>query len=65
MVQNIQPSVSLAIVFDIKKYVLGNKKFEDYGFSILPLFDTLESDSDQTKKEFYINSGIYSVNLFF
>ena len=46
MVQSIKESKSAALIFDVKKFVVGNKKYEDYGFGIFPLFDTLETDDN-------------------
>ena len=64
MLQNIQPSEGITVIFDIKKYVVGAKGYVDFGYAIFPLFDLLETDETVGTKEFYINSGIYSVFSF-
>lgn len=61
MVQSVRENMAVSLIFDIKKFVVGSKKFEDYGFAIFPLFGTLETDDDIDTTEYYINSGIYSV----
>jgi len=53
----------MALIFDIKKFVIGQKKYEDYGFAVFPLFDVLETDDDASTTEYYINSGIYTVRI--
>jgi hypothetical protein len=52
------------LIFDIKKFVVGAKRFEDYGFAVMPLFNELETDDDNSSTEFYINSGIHSVSYY-
>jgi hypothetical protein len=46
MVQSIKENRAAALIFDVKKFVVGSKKFEDYGFAVFPLFDYLETDDD-------------------
>jgi len=53
----------MTLIFDIKKYNVGAKTFENYGYSIIPLFDNLDTDELKSTIEFYINSGIYSVRI--
>ena len=63
MMQNIRETQGMSIIFDIKRYIPGNNKYEDYGFAIFPLFSSLRS-VDNVKNELYVNSGIYSVIFF-
>lgn len=51
----------MSLVFDIKKFVVGKQKYEDYGYALFPLFDVLETDDDKSTTELYINSGMYTV----
>ena len=53
----------MTIIFDIKKYEPGKNKYEDYGYCVFPLFSTLNNPIDMTPENF-VNSGIYSVNIF-
>lgn len=52
----------MSLIFDIKRFVVGKQKFEDYGYALFPLFDVLETDEDNKTTELYINSGIYTVS---
>jgi hypothetical protein len=45
--QNIKSFEGTSLIFDIKKFVVGSQKFEDYGYSIFPLFDVLDTDEDK------------------
>ena len=63
VLQKIKESNNLALIFDIKKFTIGQNKFTDYGYSIFPLFDNLGNDEVYPTLEYYINSGIYSVSL--
>jgi hypothetical protein len=54
----------MSLIFDVKKFMPGTKKFDSFGFCIFPLFDFLESDSIGQAIELYVNSGIFSVSLF-
>lgn len=64
MIQNIKGHEGMSLIFDIKKYVVGRQKFEDFGYALFPLFDVLETDEDKNSIELYINSGIYSVIIY-
>ena len=59
MLQKIKEALNTMLIFDIKKFVPGQKKYVDHGFSIFPLFDTLDTDEMASTTEYYINSGIY------
>ena len=54
----------MSLIFDIKKFVVGKQKFEDYGYALFPLFDLLETDDDKSTSELYINSGMYTLPIF-
>ena len=56
---NVRADEGVSLIFDIKKFVVGKQKFEDFGFALFTLFDVLETDEDQDTTELYINSGIY------
>lgn len=55
----------MSLIFDVKVYHTGKNKFEDFGFSIFPLFDTILDGDDFNLVELYVNSGIYSVSTCF
>ncbi len=60
--KNMKDTPGMSLIFDVKKFEPGKSKFEDYGYSIFPLFDKLETDEDYSAPELYVNSGIYSVS---
>lgn len=53
----------MSLIFDVKIYIPGKSKFDDFGFSIFPLFDYLDTDEDLSTIELYVNSGIYTVRI--
>ena len=56
---NIRADEGVSLIFDIKKFVVGKQKFEDFGFTLFTLFDVLETDEDARTTELYINSGVF------
>ena len=53
----------MSIFFDVKWYNLATEQFEDYGFTLCPIIWALETDADESTKEFYVISGIFSLPL--
>ena len=59
-------SSSSAIIIDIQSYKpLKDGKFEmnHYGWTVLPIFDTLLSEDGSKRQEFYFKSGIFMMPI--
>lgn len=54
----------MAMMIDIKVYMPDKDSFEDYGYTVCPLIEELETDNDESTHEFYVNSGIYSLPIY-
>ena len=63
VMKNMKETPGMCLIYDIKMFTPGKTKYEDYGYSIFPLFDFLETDDDYSVPELYVNTGIYSVSL--
>jgi hypothetical protein len=63
-VEKIEPFVGMNIIFDIKKMDLKTQTWNDYGWTLLPLFKELETDMDKRTSEFYMQSGIFALPVF-
>ena len=59
--QNITPRAGMSIIFDVKRLMPGQQQYENFGFSMIPLFSQLRSEDDGLM-EFFVNSGIYQVS---
>ena len=57
-----QPGMSL--FFDISVWMPKKKQFEVYGFTLVPLVETLETDADDTTHEYYVSSGVFSLPVY-
>ena len=42
--KNLKETQGMCLIFDVKIYSVGKNKFEDFGYSIFPLFETLPND---------------------
>ena len=54
----------MTIIVDIKVYDPVKDEFKDYGFSVAPIIEELETDGDDTTHEWYVASGNYSLPVF-
>ena len=64
LVLNAQPEGdAMSIFFDVKWFNLQTEEFEDYGFTLCPILQALETDTDESTKEFYVISGIFNLPL--
>lgn len=54
----------MSILIDIKSYDPKRDTFEDYGYSIVPLLQTLNTDADEETIEYYVNSGHYALPIY-
>jgi len=61
--KNIKENPSLSLIFDVKMYLPGKNSFDNFGFSVFPLFSNI-MDYVTKIPELYVNSGIYSVTYF-
>ena len=57
-----QPGMSL--FFDISVWTPKKRQFEPYGFTLVPLVQTLETDADTSTHEYYVSSGIFSLPVY-
>lgn len=57
-----QPGMSL--FFDIKVWLPKKKQWEPYGFSLVPLVETLETDANTSTHEYYVSSGVFSLPVY-
>lgn len=62
--ENVEPTPGKCIIFDIKKMNQKTNQWDDFAWTLLPLFMELETDMDETTKEYYMNSGVFSLPLF-
>ena len=63
VLKNVKETPGMCLIFDVKIYQMGKNRFEDYGYSIFPLFEQLPNEEIPGALELYVNSGIYSVRL--
>jgi hypothetical protein len=52
----------MSIIFDIKAIKSGGKTYENYGFSVYPLFSQLLSEDKVVEN--YVNSGIFQLPIY-
>ena len=64
LILNAKPiNEALSLFFDIKWYNPATEEFEDYAFTLCPVVQALETDADDTTKEFYVISGVFNLPL--
>jgi len=61
--KNIKENPSLSLIFDVKMYLPGKNSFDNFGFSVFPLFSNI-MDYVTKIPELYVNSGIYSLPIY-
>jgi hypothetical protein len=54
----------MSLIIDIKIYIPDKDKFEDYGWSVCPLLQVLNTDGDDSTNEYYVNSGVFSLPVY-
>lgn len=54
----------MSVLFDIKAYMPGKDQFVDYGFSVIPVLTTLNTDADENTNEFYVASGVFTLPVY-
>ena len=54
----------MSLFFDISIWIPKKKEFEPYGFSLVPLVETLETDADESTHEYYVSSGVFSIPVY-
>lgn len=54
----------MSILFDVKLYDPKTMKFSDYGFAVTEVLGTLDVDNDATSMEYYVKSGVFSMQLY-
>lgn len=54
----------MSLLIDIKVYIPDKDTFEDYGWSVCPLLQVLNTDGDDSTNEYYVNSGVYSLPVY-
>ncbi|CAI2384337.1 unnamed protein product [Moneuplotes crassus] len=57
-------SVLVYEIFEVKLSKTGIKKVENYGFSILPIFEFLETTGNGENLEIYLNTDIHQLMIF-
>ena len=57
-----QPGMS--ILLDIKCYNPDRDRFEDYGYSICPMLQDLNTDGNDDSLELYVNSGVFVLPVY-
>jgi hypothetical protein len=54
----------MSILIDIKAFDPKTDQFSDYGFSIIPLLTSLNTDGDDETNEYYVNSGYFALPIY-
>lgn len=60
MMQNIPAKTGMSIIFDVKRLTQGQSVYENYGFSVIPIFSQLMNEEEKSV-DYFINSGIFQV----
>ncbi len=47
MMQNIPAKTGMSIIFDVKKLAQGQSVYENYGFSVIPIFSQLPNEEEK------------------
>lgn len=60
-----QPQGSgMSLLIDIKLYLPDKGTFVDYGYTICPLLEDLDTDADDTTTEWYVSSGVFTLPIY-
>ena len=54
----------MSILFDVKMYDPAKSVFMDFGFAVSEVLGTLDVDNDATSMEYYVKSGVFSMQLY-
>lgn len=54
----------MSILYDVKAYDPQKDTFLDYGFAVAEVLGTLDVDNDASSMEYYVKSGVFSIQLY-
>lgn len=63
MMQNIPAKTGMSIIFDIKRLMQGQSVYENFGFSVIPIYSQLMNEEEKSI-DYFINSGIFQLPIY-